>query len=398
MIVEEYKKKASSAGGCFDYLIIDRSADQSRASRVADIAVHNMPVMPRVPETRGEAVELAKALTRSMNAFIRNVRLTAARALENKLLHVVISFPPEDSPQLRAICGGPLAVTLELAKNVVGKDRAMAVILHDTRHLHGHTLVGSPDTKGRAWDSSFDRYKWNTEAREIERKYGLSRLTFDPERHSLSPTERRKLELCGVPDLLDRMRAAICAACSDSPSRELFEQRLENVGITVSERHDKEGKAHGWVFSHGEVSVKGSAIHRALSYRNVTAGLNPERVTTDPGHEKNILNVMILTMSDDEIRQEVLRHPRAGVRYLAYMAVALREGKVGRTWDEISNAAERCLSIRPHLVPAKPKFVKMERAELVPLSKQQTLNRTDQRVIERHTSQSRDGGSRGFGR
>lgn len=168
MIVEEYKKKAGSAGGGFDYLITDRSADQLRTSRIADMAVYNLPVMSRVPETRGEADELVKVLTRSMDTFIRNARLAAARPIENKLLHVVISFHPEDTPKLRGICGGPLAVTLELTKNVVGRDRAIAAILHDTRHLHGHNIISSPDTKGGAWDSSFDRYKWNAEAREIE--------------------------------------------------------------------------------------------------------------------------------------------------------------------------------------------------------------------------------------
>jgi hypothetical protein len=398
MIVEEYKKKSDSAGGCFDYLITDRSAEQSRASRVADMAVHNLPVMSRVPETRGEADELVKALTRSMDTFIRNARLAAARPLENKLLHVVISFPPEDTPKLHKICGGPLAITLELAKNVVGRDRAIAAILHDTRHLHGHNIISYPDAKGRAWDSSFDRYKWNMEAREIERKYGLSRLTFDPERHSLSPTERRRLERCGVPDLLDRMCAAICAARSDSPSRELFERRLENVGITVSERHDKERKVRGWVFNYREVSVKGSAIHRGLSYRNVTADLNPGRISTDPQHEQNVLNIMVLTMSDDEIRHEMMRHPRAGVRYLGHMAEELREGKVGRTWDEISTAAQRRLDVRPQLIHVKPNFVKLERAEPVPMSRQHAMDRNDQSAIGRHTSQGREGFSRGRSR
>jgi hypothetical protein len=77
------------------------------------------------------------------------------------------------------------------------------------------------------------------------------------------------------------------------------------------------------------------------------------------------------------------------------MAEALREGKVGRNWDEISAAAERRLTVRPHLVPAKPKFVKLERAEPVSLSRQRTFNRNDKSVIGRHTAQSNDGGGRG---
>jgi len=394
MLAELYKKKAGSAGDCLDYLITDRSTEEARASRITDLAVYNLPVMPRVPETREEASKLVKVLTESMNSFIRNARLSAVRTLENELLHVVISFHPDDTPKLRNICGGPVAVALELAKNVAGRDRAMALILHDTRHLHGHTLISSADMKGRAWDSSFDRCKWNKGAREIEHKYDLSRLRFDPERHSLSPTEHRKLERCGIPDLLDRMRATICAARSDSPSRELFERRLGNVGITVSERHDKEGKIHGWVFNYGEVSVKGSAIHRGLSYRNVRADLDPGRVITNLGHERDMLNVMILTMSDDEIRQEILQYPRASVRYIGHMAEDLREGKVGRTWDEISTAAERRLDARPQLVLVRPSLVKLERAELVPMSRHYAMDRNDQGVIGRHTSQGREGFSR----
>ncbi len=50
MIAEGYKKKADSAGGCFDYLIRDYSEDWSRASRVADMAVHNLPVSDLPPQ------------------------------------------------------------------------------------------------------------------------------------------------------------------------------------------------------------------------------------------------------------------------------------------------------------------------------------------------------------
>ncbi|MGB9179437.1 MAG: hypothetical protein WCB68_09335 [Pyrinomonadaceae bacterium] len=398
MIAEQHKKKAGSAGDCFDYLITDRLMEQARASRVADIAVYNLPVMPRVPETRGEASELVRTLTRSMNSFTRNARLSAVRTLENELLHVVLSFHPEDTAKLRNICGGPVAVALEVAKKVAGTDRAMALILHDARHLHAHTIISSPDTQGRAWDSSFDRYRWNMGAREIELKYNLSALQFDTERHSLSPTEHRRLERCGIPDLLDRMRATICAARSDSPSRELFEQRLENVGITVSERYDSERKVRGWVFNHGDVSIKGSAIHRGLSYRNVKAGLNPERVTPDPGREQDVLNVMTLTMADEEIRQEFMRHPRAGIRYLGHMAEELRTGKVGRTWEDLGTAAEQRLAVRAQLVPVKPRLVRLEHPEPVPLSKQHAKDRNDFGVTGRPTSPSHDGGGGGRSR
>ncbi|MDT7779080.1 MAG: hypothetical protein QOC99_1592, partial [Acidobacteriota bacterium] len=261
MIVRQHSK-SGGAGELLDYLIVNRVLDETRASRVADLAVHNLPIMPAIPKTPGGAHELVRALTQSMDSFMSNARLSSVRILKNNLIHAVTSFDPKDPQKLEKICGGPIAVTRELAKNVVGPDRAMFFALHDSSHLHVHTLISSADISGRAWNSSFDRYKWNNEARNIEHRYGLTPLSFDPERHSLSPIEHRRLQQCGIPDLLERMRSAICAARADLPAREVFERRLRNVGITIEERKDKDGSALGLVFNYGELTVKGSAIHR----------------------------------------------------------------------------------------------------------------------------------------
>ncbi len=395
MIVKELKK-SGGAGAPLYYLIIDQAIEQVQASRVAGIAVHNLPVMPGIPRTPDAAHELVKSLTRSMNDFTRNARLGATRSLKNDLLHVVASFDPKDAGRLGNICGGPVAVARELARGVVGGDRAMILILHDGAHPHVHMLISSADTLGRAWDSSFDRYKWNNEAREIESRYGLTPRTFDPERHSLSPTEHRRVEQCGIPDLLGRMRAAICAARADSPARNLFEHRLENVGITISEKKDKSGKVHGWVFNYGEVSVKGSAIHRGLSYRTLTAGFNREREAFDPRHEQDVRNVMLLSMADEDKQHACVQHPRAGVRYFGMMAEELRAGRVDRSWDEVDRAVHQRLSVRRQLVPAPPEFIKLERAELVPLSRNTIRERDDQSRGGRDTSEGR--GRSGFSR
>ena len=392
MIVRTHSK-TGGAGDILAYLITNRELEQSRASRIADIAVHNLPVMPAKPKTPEEAHELAKLLTQSMDGFTRNARLSAVRPLKNTLLHVAASFDPKDTKQLRGICGGPVAVARELAMSVVGKDRAMILISHDDRgHHHVHILITSADARGRAWDSSFDRYKWNNGAREIERKYELSPLTFDPERHALSPTEHRRLERCGIPDLRERMRAAICAARADSPSKSIFEQRLEKIGITISERQDKSGKVRGWIFNYGEVSVKGSAIHRGLSYRNLTAGFNPERVAFDPRHEQDVHNVMLVSMADGERRREFVQHPRAGIRYLGTVAEELRTGRVDRTWDEIDCAVQARLSARRQLVPVPPRFVKMERAEPVLLTRENIKMREDQNRGGQYGSRDRSSG------
>jgi hypothetical protein len=264
----------------------------------------------------------------------------------------------------------------------------MFFALHNSSHPHVHTLISSTDIFGRAWNSSFDRYKWNNEARNIEYRYGLTPLRFDPERHSLSPTEHRRLQLCSIPDLLERMRSAICAARADLPAREVFERRLRNVGITIEERKDKDGNARGLVFNYGELTVKGSAIHRGLSYRNLMAGFNPERVAFDPHHEQDIRNIILLSMADEELRRETIKHSRASVRYLGMAAEEFRTGRVDRTWDEIDRAVQTRLSTRPQLVPVPPEFVKMEPAELVPLI------RTDQMI----RGQNRDDQSTSRGR
>lgn len=390
MIVRQHRK-SGGAGDLLDYLIINRAVEQTQASRVADIAVHNLPVMPAIPKTPGEAYELVRTLTQSIDGFMSHARLTSVRILKNKLIHVVTSFNPKDTQKLENICGGPIAVTRELAKNVVGANRAMLFTLHDDReHLHVHALISSTDLYGRAWDSSFDRYKWNNEARNIEHGYGLTPLTFDPERHSLSPTEHRRLQQCGISDLLERMRSVICAARADFPAREVFERRLVDVGITINERKDKNGNVRGLVFNYGEVTVKGSAIHRGLSYRNLMAGFNPERATFDPRHEQDVHNIMLLSMADEELRREVMQHSRVSIRYLGMVAEELRTGRVGRTWGEIDLAVQTRLSTRPQLVPVSPEFTKMERAELVPLT------RTDFRT--RNQNRDSQSVSRGRGR
>jgi hypothetical protein len=397
MIVRELKK-SGGAGDPLYYLIIDQAIEQSRASRVADIAVHNLPVMTEIPRTPGAAHELVKALTRSMNNFTKNARLGASRSLKNKLLHVVASFDPKDTGRLGNICGGPVAVARELARGVVGGDRAMILVLHDAAHLHVHILLSSADTKGRAWDSSFDRNKWNNEARGIERRYGLTPRTFDPERHSLSPSEHRRLGQCGIPDLLGRMRAAICAARADSPARNLFERRLEHIGISISEKKDRNGKVRGWVFSYADVSVKGSAIHRGLSYRNLTAGFSREREAFDPRHEQDVRNVMLLSMADEDRRRAVVEHPRAGVRYFGMMAEEFRAGRVDASWGEVDRDVRQRLSARTRLAPAPPEFVKLERAALVPVARNNVRGRDDQSGGGRDASEGHGRSGPGRGR
>lgn len=91
MIIREHSK-TDGAGGILDYLIVNRELDQSRASRVADMTVNNLHVMPAIPKTPGEAREMVRLLTKSLNGFTKNARLNDVRDLKNRLLHIVASF------------------------------------------------------------------------------------------------------------------------------------------------------------------------------------------------------------------------------------------------------------------------------------------------------------------
>src|SRR5438067_1925959 len=122
MIVRNHIK-TGGAKGILDYLIVSRELDHLRASRVAGIAVRNLPVMPAMPKTPEEALELVRLLADSMDDYIKNARLSAVRLLKNGLLHVAIAFNRKDSERIKDICGGPIAVALELAVKVAGKDR-----------------------------------------------------------------------------------------------------------------------------------------------------------------------------------------------------------------------------------------------------------------------------------
>jgi hypothetical protein len=145
------------------------------------------------------------------------------------------------------------------------------------------------------------------------------------------------------------------------------------------------------VFNYGEVTVKGSAIHRGLSYRKLMDGFNPERVAFNRDHEQDIRNVMLLSLADEESRREAIQHSRASVRYLGIVAEELRAGKVNRTWTELDRVAQLRLSARPQLVPVSPKFVKVERAEPVPLARKDIRLREDQNGSRQHAP--RDQGS-----
>jgi hypothetical protein len=139
MIVRQHSK-SGGAGDLLDYLIINREIDEVRASRVADIAVHNLPVMPTIPKSADAARELVRALTHSIDSFMSNARLSSVRILKNNLIHVIISFELKDPPKIERICGGPIAVARELVKNVVSPNRAMIFALHDSNQ-HGAKLV-----------------------------------------------------------------------------------------------------------------------------------------------------------------------------------------------------------------------------------------------------------------
>lgn len=144
------------------------------------------------------------------------------------------------------------------------------------------------------------------------------------------------------------------------------------------------------------MSVKGSAIHRGLSYRALTAGFNREHEAFDPRHEQDVHNVMLVCMAEEDKRRACIQHPRAGVRYFGMMAEEFRAGRVDRSWDEVDGAVQQRLSARPRLVPAPPEFIKLERAELVPLSRNKIRERDDQ--SRGGLDASEDRGRSGFGR
>jgi hypothetical protein len=105
MIVRQHSK-SGGAGNLLDYLIINREIDEARASRLADIAVYNLPIMPTIPKSPHEARELVRTLAHSIDSFMSNVRLSSVRILKNNLMHVITSFDPKDTQKLENFAAG----------------------------------------------------------------------------------------------------------------------------------------------------------------------------------------------------------------------------------------------------------------------------------------------------
>ena len=134
----------------------------------------------------------------------------------------------------------------------------------DTDCDHVHLVANRVKADGKSWGTSNDRMRMRTLCKKLEGDLGLTTTATRSNRTRVNKDEIEKADrlfkegkqLNAVPArmlLAEEARASLAL----SSSREEFEKRLKDKGVTVRWRHGKQGKAIGVSFGRGEVSISG---------------------------------------------------------------------------------------------------------------------------------------------
>ncbi len=172
---------------------------------------------------------------------------------ENPAGHISISFDNADASRLTDKFMAQLAK--EYMEGMGIKDTQYLVVRHlETGHPHFHIVYNRVDMSGKAVDERNNFRRSDRVVKAIKDKYGL---TYSP-----LTTEIRGQ----IPVFKERISQAIYGC----KSWDEFSRRLACAGIEVKFHDDHNtGKHIGVKFTDGDITVNGSKIDRAFTYRRL---------------------------------------------------------------------------------------------------------------------------------
>ena len=172
---------------------------------------------------------------------------------KNPAGHISISFDKADAPRLTD------EFMAKLAKEYMGgmgiKDTQYLIVRHlETEHPHFHIVYNRVNMYGKAVDERNNYKRSDKVVKAIKDKYGL---TYSPLKDKY---EQKKPEF----------KTKISAAMYGCKSWEEFSRRLACAGLEVRFHDDRDtGKHIGVKFSDSDITLNGSKIDRAFTYRRL---------------------------------------------------------------------------------------------------------------------------------
>lgn len=173
---------------------------------------------------------------------------------ENSAGHISISFDKADAMKMTDEFMVQLAK--EYMESMKIKDTQYMIVRHlETEHPHFHIVYNRVNMQGRAIYERNNFKRNDKVVKAIKDKYGLT----------YSPLKKKYEER--IPEIEKQIRVAIYGC----RSWDEFCRKLDYAGIEVKFHDDiKTGKHIGVKFSDGEITVNGSKINRAFTYRRLT--------------------------------------------------------------------------------------------------------------------------------
>ena len=172
---------------------------------------------------------------------------------ENPAGHISISFDTADAPRLTDEFMAQLAK--EYMEGMGIKNTQFLVVRHlETGHPHFHIVYNRVDMSGKAVNERNNFRRSDRVVKAIKDKYGL---TYSP--------LKQKYE-----DRIPVFKERISQAIYGCKSWDEFSRRLACAGIEVKFHDDHNtGKHIGVKFTDGDITVNGSKIDRAFTYRRL---------------------------------------------------------------------------------------------------------------------------------
>ncbi len=167
--------------------------------------------------------------------------------------HIAISFDIADAPRLTDEFMSQLAK--EYMEGMGIKDTQYLVVRHlETDHPHFHIVYNRVNMQGKAVDERNNFKRSDKVVKAIKDKYNL---TYSPLKQKYEDK---------IPEFEKKIRAAIYGC----KSWDEFSRRLECAGIKVKFHDDRDtGKHIGVKFTDRDITVNGSKIGRAFTYRRL---------------------------------------------------------------------------------------------------------------------------------
>ena len=143
----------------------------------------------------------------------------------------------------------------------------------DQDHLHLHLVANRVKFSGEVVSDSQDYKRSGALIRKLEVKYNLTQFIPKEEGNVLSKGEIEKcLRTGNVPERLE-LQNIIFEVLKENINLELFIKKLNARGVGAKLNNSSTGYISGISFEFKEIAYKGSAVHKALSWKNIDTKL-----------------------------------------------------------------------------------------------------------------------------